>query len=296
MKLQAEAYLNSLRNERLSSENTVLAYKRDLSKVFAFCDRHNITEWDQIQPEHVRKLVVSEKRKDQKSSSINRLLATVRNIYRYLGKFGLCSTNPALGITGPKGESRLPKVLDQADTAKMLDGEVKDTFLDRRDQAIMELFYSSGLRLSELVDLDLSRLDLKAGMALVRGKGGNDRIVPVGRKAREALAEWMKWRGTVEALASNVFIGQTGKALTPRAVQLRVKAFGERSLGVSLHPHTLRHTCATHVLQSSQDLRAVQELLGHADIGTTQVYTHLDYTHLSAVYTQTHPRAKRPSV
>ncbi|WP_313364725.1 tyrosine-type recombinase/integrase, partial [Pseudomonas sp.] len=163
----------------------------------------------------------------------------------------------------------------------------------RRDQAILELFYSSGLRLSELNNLDLEQLDLAAGLVQVLGKGSKTRVLPVGRKAREALQAWFKLRGIGAPRDSAVFITRQGNRMSPRAIQLRVKAAGERELGQHLHPHMLRHSFASHVLESSQDLRAVQEMLGHADISTTQIYTHLDFQHLAAVYDSAHPRAKR---
>ncbi|EAN8120691.1 tyrosine recombinase XerC, partial [Salmonella enterica] len=168
-----------------------------------------------------------------------------------------------------------------------------DDFIARRDQAILELFYSSGLRLSELTNLDMDHLDLAGGLVQVLGKGGKARVLPVGRKAREALQEWFKLRGISAPRDNAVFVTRQGNRLGPRAIQIRVKTAGERELGQHLHPHMLRHSFASHLLESSQDLRAVQEMLGHADISTTQIYTHLDFQHLAAVYDSAHPRAKR---
>lgn len=300
MTKQAEAFFAHLRVERQSSQNTVLAYQRDLAKVTSFCEKKKIAGWDALQVEHVRQIAAQEKRNGNSANSINRLLSAVRSFYKYLIGTGQCEHNPAQSITGPRGATKLPQVLDTDHAAQLLDAQVEESFLGRRDQAILELFYSSALRLSELVDLEMNHLDLQAGMVYVRGKGGRDRYVPVGRKAREALAEWFKWRPTVGGptgpQVNNVFVTHHGNKLTPRAVQLRVKAAGQRNLGQHLHPHTLRHTCATHVLQSSHCLRTVQELLGHADIATTQIYTHLDLPYLLSVYKDAHPRGKRQSV
>lgn len=170
---------------------------------------------------------------------------------------------------------------------------MEDDFIARRDQALLELFYSSGLRLSELVGLDLEWLDLKEGLVRVRGKGNKVRELPVGKAARQALEAWLPLRAQAAPEDGAVFIGRSGKRLTPRAIQLRVRQAGVRELGQHLHPHMLRHSFASHLLESSGDLRAVQELLGHADIATTQIYTHLDFQHLASVYDRAHPRAKR---
>jgi integrase/recombinase XerC len=196
-------------------------------------------------------------------------------------------------LSPPKGERRLPKTLDADRALQLLEGGVEDDFLARRDQAILELFYSSGLRLSELTGLNCEDLDLADGLVQVLGKGSKTRVLPVGRKAREALEEWLKQRALANPQDDAVFVSQQGRRLGPRSIQLRVKAAGERELGQNLHPHMLRHSFASHLLESSQDLRAVQELLGHADIATTQIYTHLDFQHLATVYDSAHPRAKR---
>jgi len=224
---------------------------------------------------------------------VARLLSSVRGLYRYLNQEGLCQHDPATGLSAPKGERRLPKLLDTDRAMQLLDGGVEDDFIGLRDQAMLELFYSSGLRLSELVGLNLDQLDLPAGMVRVLGKGNKVRELPVGRKAREALQAWLPVRALANPADGAVFIGQQGRRLGARAVQVRVRQAGVRELGQHLHPHMLRHSFASHLLESSQDLRSVQELLGHADIGTTQIYTHLDFQHLAKVYDQAHPRAKR---
>lgn len=293
MERQLEAYCAHLRNERQVSEHTQLAYRRDLEKVLEYCNSQGITSWQALQIQQMRQLVARQHHHGQSSRSIARLLSAVRGLYRYLNREGVCAHDPANGLTPPKGEKRLPKALDTDRALQLLEGGVDDDFIARRDQAILELFYSSGLRLSELTNLDLEHLDLAAGLVQVQGKGNKTRVLPVGRKAREALQEWLKLRGISAPRDNAVFLSRQGRRLGPRAIQLRVKAAGERELGQHLHPHMLRHSFASHLLESSQDLRAVQEMLGHADISTTQIYTHLDFQHLAAVYDSAHPRAKR---
>ena len=293
MERQLEAYCAHLRNERQVSEHTQLAYRRDLEKVLEYCNSQGIASWQALQIQQMRQLVARQHHHGQSSRSNARLLSAVRGLYRYLNREGVCAHDPANGLTPPKGEKRLPKALDTDRALQLLEGGVDDDFIARRDQAILELFYSSGLRLSELTNLDLEHLDLAAGLVQVQGKGSKTRVLPVGRKAREALQEWLKLRGISAPRDNAVFLSRQGRRLGPRAIQLRVKAAGERELGQHLHPHMLRHSFASHLLESSQDLRAVQEMLGHADISTTQIYTHLDFQHLAAVYDSAHPRAKR---
>lgn len=293
MERQLEAYCAHLRNERQVSEHTLQAYRRDLEKVIEFCSKQGIDGWPALQVQQLRQLVARQHHHGQASRSLARMLSAVRGLYRYLNREGLCQHDPANGLAPPKGERRLPKVLDTDRALQLLDGGVDDDFIARRDQAILELFYSSGLRLSELTGLDLAQLDLAGGLVEVVGKGGKSRVLPVGAKAREALQAWLRLRGIGGPLDNAVFITRQGKRLSPRAIQLRVKTAGERELGQHLHPHMLRHSFASHLLESSQDLRAVQEMLGHADISTTQIYTHLDFQHLATVYDSAHPRAKR---
>lgn len=293
MERQLDAYCAHLRNERQVSDHTLQAYRRDLLKVIEFCTSQQIAGWEALQVQQLRQLVARQHHQGQASRSLARMLSAVRGLYRYLNREGLCQHDPATGLSPPKGERRLPKVLDTDRALQLLDGGVDDDFIARRDQAILELFYSSGLRLSELTGLDLDQLDLTGGLVQVVGKGSKSRVLPVGRKAREALQAWLRLRGIAAPADGAVFITRQGKRLSPRAIQLRVKTAGERELGQHLHPHMLRHSFASHLLESSQDLRAVQEMLGHADISTTQIYTHLDFQHLAAVYDSAHPRAKR---
>jgi integrase/recombinase XerC len=295
MQSSLDAYLEHLRSERQVSVHTLDGYRRDLLKVLALCEKHAVASWDALDTRTLRAMVARLHGQGQSSRSLARLLSAVRGFYQYLGREGLCRHDPAGGLSAPKGERRLPRALDADRTAQLLDGGVEDDFIARRDQAMLELFYSSGLRLSELVGLDLDGLDLPAGLVRVRGKGNKARELPVGRKAREAMEAWLPLRALANPQDGAVFVGRQGKRLTPRAIQLRVRQAGVRELGQHLHPHMLRHSFASHMLESSQDLRAVQELLGHADIATTQIYTHLDFQHLAKVYDGAHPRAKRKS-
>lgn len=297
MKLAADldAFLEHLRSERQASPHTLDGYRRDLLKVLALCEKNAIDGWADLDTRSLRSFVARLHAQGQSSRSLARLLSAVRGFYQYLGREGLCRHDPAAGLSAPKGERRLPRALDADRAAQLLDGAVEDDFIARRDQAMLELFYSSGLRLSELVGLDLDGLDLPAGLVRVRGKGNKARELPVGRKAREALEAWLPLRALSNPQDGAVFVGRQGRRLTPRAIQLRVREAGVRELGQHLHPHMLRHSFASHMLESSQDLRAVQELLGHADIATTQIYTHLDFQHLAKVYDGAHPRAKRKS-
>lgn len=293
MQTDLDAYLEHLRSERQMSPHTLDGYRRDLAKVITFCEKQQLTDWGQLQSLHVRQLIAEQHRQGQSGRSLARLLSSLRGLYRYLNQEGRCSHDPAAGISAPKGERRLPRLLDTDRAMQLLDGGIEDDFIGHRDQAMLELFYSSGLRLAELVGLNIDQLDLAAGLVQVHGKGNKHRILPVGRKARQALDAWLPLRALSNPADGAVFVSQQGRRLGARAVQLRVREAGVRELGQHLHPHMLRHSFASHMLESSQDLRSVQELLGHADIGTTQIYTHLDFQHLAKVYDQAHPRAKR---
>lgn len=282
-----------LRTERQASAHTLQAYRNDLAKVLEYCEQAGIAQWSALTPALVRRLIARLHQHGQAPKSLARLLSALRGFYGWLLREGLCEHNPALGISAPKDARRLPKVLDTDRAQQLLDGAVEDDFIGRRDQAMLELFYSSGLRLSELAGLDLSALDLNEGLVRVQGKRNKTRIVPVGTKAREAVRQWLAQRGLASPADNALFISKRGERLGPQAIRLRVQAAGQRELGQPLHPHMLRHSFASHVLESSQDLRAVQEMLGHADISTTQIYTHLDFQHLAKVYDSAHPRAKR---
>lgn len=290
-----DAYLQHLRSERQMSPHTLDGYHRDLLKLIALCEKQGISDWAKLDVRHLRSFVARLHQQGLSARSLGRLLSATRGLYSYLLGEGLCQHDPATGLTPPKRERRLPRTLDADRTLQLLEGAVEDDFIGHRDQAILELFYSSGLRLSELAGLNLAQLDLPAGLVEVHGKGSKTRVLPIGRKAREALENWLPHRALANPPDDAVFISAKGRRLGPRAIQLRVGQAGVRELGQHLHPHMLRHSFASHMLESSQDLRGVQELLGHADIATTQIYTHLDFQHLASVYDGAHPRAKRKS-
>ena len=290
-----ERFASHLKNERRMSAHTIAAYRRDLALLAAFCERRAIAGWGALEHAHLRTFAAAGHASGAGPRSIQRRLSAVRTFYEYLLREGHCALNPGRGVQAPKIKKRLPDALDADQMARLLDFRADDT-LSARDKAIMELFYSSGLRLAELVSLDLPSLDLKDRTLRVVGKGGKSRVVPIGRFAVDALRAWLTERAAWVRGAEGqpVFVGRTGRRLTPRAVQLRVDLWARRrGLGVHLHPHMFRHSFATHLLQSSGNLRGVQELLGHADIGTTQIYTHLDFQHLAKVYEASHPRARR---
>jgi len=225
--------------------------------------------------------------------SLARMLSAWRALYRMLLADGRLNEDPTAGLHAPKSAKRLPAALTPDEAVRLVAIEGED-LLARRDRALFELAYSSGLRLSELATLDVDRLDLAGGEVKVLGKGSKERIVPVGSAAREALSAWLDARRALPAAGAAAFVSRSGRRLTPRAIELRLAQWAmRRGLGRHVHPHMLRHSFASHVLQSSGDLRAVQEMLGHASIASTQVYTHLDFQYLAKVYDQAHPRARR---
>jgi integrase/recombinase XerC len=289
-----DSFERHLRDERRVSLHTLSAYRRDLQRLAAFLRAAGVASWRELTPAQVRAHVARRHREGAGGRTLARELSAMRAFFRHLQGEGIMTGNPATGIGAPRSPRRLPRTLDTDATAALMHAE-SDDVLAVRDTAMLELFYSSGLRLSELVGLDLTRLDLSDGVVQVEGKGRKSRRVPVGRKARDALAQWLRVRRDLAGAGEcAVFVGRRGRRLSPRAVQLRVGQRARASgMGVHLHPHMLRHCFASHLLESSGDLRAVQELLGHADIATTQVYTHLDFQHLARVYDQAHPRARR---
>jgi integrase/recombinase XerC len=294
-------FLAHLNFERRLSSHTVSAYRHDLLRLMVFCERRGVKRWGALNNFQVRAFAAGEHAGGIAPRSIQRRLSAARSFYEYLMREGAVKNNPALDVRAPKTKKRLPATLDADQMGRLLDFRVDDS-LSARDKAMMELFYSSGLRLSELVGLDVSAVDLADRTVRVLGKGDKTRIVPVGRHAVAALKEWLTQRaaltqkrlGTASPHAGPMFVGKTGRPLSVRAVQLRVGTWARRQgLTMHVHPHMFRHSFATHLLESSGDLRGVQELLGHADISTTQVYTHLDFQHLASVYDAAHPRARR---
>ena len=290
-----ERFAVHLTHERRMSAHTVAAYRHDLRQLKAFCDQRRIAGWSELDNARVRAFAAAEHAGGLGPRSIQRRLSAIRTFYDFLLREGCCTFNPAQEVRAPKAKKRLPTTLDTDEMARLLDFRVHDG-LSARDKAIMELFYSSGLRLSELTSLDLSALDLADRTVRVTGKGSKTRVLPIGRFAVEALRRWLGERAALPKRTDSaaVFISRSGRRLSVRAVQRRVGEWARRQgLRVTMHPHVFRHSFATHLLESSADLRGVQELLGHADIGTTQIYTHLDFQHLAKVYDASHPRARR---
>ncbi len=287
-----DMFLNYLRGERRASVYTVSNYQRDLERLEEFCAEKQILKWPDVRHEDVRLYVAGRHRSGKSAKTMQRELAAIRSFFRFLLKKELVQHNPAQGIRAPKAAKKLPKNLDVDQVAGILDANA-DSILDVRDVAMFELFYSSGLRLSELVMLDVADLDVSEGFLKVRyGKGGKQRFVPVGKKAIEAIDKWLTCRPETSTTA--LFVSARGARLGQRSVQLRLEKWClKHGLSERVHPHMLRHSFASHMLESCQDIRAVQELLGHADVGTTQIYTHLDFQHLADVYDKAHPRAKR---
>jgi integrase/recombinase XerC len=304
-----DRFLTHLGTERRVSPHTVSAYRRDLETLLEFCGRQKLDAWPALDHAHVRTYAAHEHQRGIGPRSVQRRLSAVRSFYEYLQREGHATRNPAIDVRAPKTAKRLPVTLDADQMAKLLEFRVSDT-LSNRDKAIMELFYSSGLRLAELVSLNLTDIDLVDATVRVLGKGSKTRIVPVGRQAVVALREWLKARaalikpardagtggagGNEEPLQSAVFISRSGRRLGARAIQFSFESWARaQGIAARVHPHMFRHSFASHLLESSQDLRGVQELLGHSDIGTTQIYTHLDFQHLAKVYDSAHPRARR---
>jgi integrase/recombinase XerC len=283
-----------LATERRLSAHTLAAYRRDLLALHEWCDRSGLQDWRELDHQHIRSFAARSHARGLAGRSIQRRLAALRTFFSFLLREGALQRNPALEVRAPKATKRLPHTLDVDQMAQLLAGKANGA-LEIRDLALMELFYSSGLRLAELTGLRLRDLDLKLGQVRVLGKGSKERISPVGSMAVKALRAWLAARtGIASPDQEAVFVGRNGAALGPRAVQLRVAARARAAgLPQHLHPHMFRHSFATHLLESSRDLRGVQELLGHANISTTQVYTHLDFQHLAQTYDQAHPRAKR---
>jgi integrase/recombinase XerC len=280
--------------ERRLSAHTDSNYARDLAALVKYCDRHGIADWSALDSQHVRTFAAHSHAAGLAPRSIQRRLSAVRSFCNYLVRERALPANPGYEVRAPKAGRRLPHTLDADQMARLLD-VAPGNALVARDHALLELLYSSGLRLAELVGLDLVDLDLADRTVHVLGKGKKSRIVPVGRKAVRALTHWLHERSNlVKPAELAVFIGRNGRRLGPRAVQIRVAKWARRQgLGVPVHPHLFRHSFASHLLESSGELRGVQELLGHADISTTQIYTHLDFQHLARIYDQTHPRARK---
>ena len=294
MKSQVNNFLAYLENERGLSPRTIIAYRRDLESLLEYLQTQEIDQPEQVSQHIIRAFIAQKHRQGLGGKSLQRLLSAVRSLFRWMLREGLAEHNPATPVKAPKSPRHLPATID-ADSIGQLLNIPCDTPLAIRDKAIMELFYSSGLRLSELTTLRWEQLDLASGMVTVTGKGNRTRMVPVGRMAAEALTQWRKTSGEFTSFEQPyVFVSQRGNPIAARTIQSRIRYWAKRQgLPQNVYPHLLRHSFASHMLESSGDLRAVQELLGHADISTTQIYTHLDFQHLAKVYDKAHPRAKK---
>ncbi len=286
-------YLEFLNFERGLSPLTRQNYARDITQLIKLADR---LELNALQNIHIRRFIATLHSKGLGGKSIARMLSSWRGFFEFLVNRKGFSSNPVIGLRAPKSAKALPQALSIEQAVKLVDIS-DDAVLSVRDHAILELFYSSGLRLSEVVNLNIDALDFSEGTVIVTGKGNKTRIVPMGAHAMEAMQKWLQIRvnyATNDAARKAVFIGLQGRRIGARNIQLRLKEWSiKQGINSSVHPHMLRHSFATHVLQSSGDLRAVQEMLGHANISTTQVYTHLDFQHLSKTYDAAHPRAKK---
>ena len=290
-----DRFLDHLKFERRVSDHTVSAYRIDLLRLQEFAVQRKIQNIARLAPPQARLFAAGLRHLNLSSRSIARTLSAARSFYKFLIREGEGKTNPFEGISTPRGERKLPRTLNIEQAAQLVT-ITPDSDLTLRDRAILELLYSSGLRLSEIERSNVCDVDLADKTMTILGKGGKTRIVPVGRHAITAIKSWLQRR---QALVSNVeekalFVSRSGNRLGARAIQKRVEYWAKRQgLDRSVHPHMLRHSFASHLLESSSDLRAVQELLGHSDISTTQVYTHLDFQHLAKVYDKAHPRARR---
>ncbi len=296
MTLQSDRdrFLDNLRNGRNASPATCSEYGRDLARFIGFLERDGIDDWSAVSADHVQRFVAAERRRGLGGRSLARSLAAIRALFGWLLRENRVRFDPAADIRPPRSGRPLPHALEVEEVERLVN--VPGTGpRECRDRALLELFYSAGLRLAELAGLDVTGVDLGEGTARVLGKGRRERIVPLGGAARKALGDWLRARAEwADPDEPALFVSARGRRLSRRAIQDRV-AHWARRLGLprNVHPHMLRHSFATHLLESSGDLRAVQELLGHADISTTQIYTHLDFSHLAEVYERAHPRARR---
>lgn len=286
-----DLFFNYIKFEKRLSELTIKNYQHDINRLIKLNDK-KLTE---INSEDIRLSLSKLHASGLSGKSLSRILSSWRGCFLFLNKSQLMKYDPTSGIKAPKPKKKLPQTLS-IDQVFNLINIPQTGFIDTRDKAILEFFYSSGLRLSELVNIHISDIDVSEQTLKVLGKGNKFRIVPIGRKAIEALNLWILQRNKLNKILDSelLFLNQHGKKLTARAIQYRLKFWAQKNnIPENIHPHLLRHSFASHVLQSSQDLRAVQELLGHSNISTTQIYTHLDFQHLSKIYDQAHPRSKK---
>ncbi|MGH1372327.1 MAG: tyrosine recombinase XerC [Cellvibrionaceae bacterium] len=288
-----DEFLQHIEFEKQLSANTINSYQRDLTRLQNYCEQAD-TSLATIQPHHVRQCLTQMHRQGLKARSIQRWLSASRTFFQYAQRQNYLKNNPCAGLQAPKADKPLPKALDVDQAIQFVEISGTD-FLSLRDRACVETFYSCGLRLSELVSLNWSDLDLRHGQIRVTGKGNKTRELPIGKHAINALQHWREQQNqTLSERPEAIFTNKKGKRLHPRSIQMRFdKLSVAQGIDQPVHPHMMRHSFASHLLESSGDLRAVQELLGHSNLSTTQVYTHLDFQHLAKVYDQAHPRAKQ---
>ena len=286
-----DPFLSHLEVVRHLSPHTISSYKRDLTAFFTFLkEKHDSGE--EVRDHDIRGFVAQERRRDLSARSIQRALSSIRSFFNYLLDEEVVETNPAANISSPKSAQLLPKALDTDLVKRLLDFKPQGD-IEIRDKAMVELLYSSGLRLSELCGLNMESISIKERSCRVVGKGNKTRDLPVGEKAIQSLRDWLLVRENISSDANKaLFLDKNGKRISTRSVQLRLERLSKKRGLPMVNPHMLRHSFASHILESSGDLRAVQEMLGHSDIGTTQIYTKLDFQHLSKVYDDAHPRAK----
>ncbi len=290
-----DSYFKKLQYQRRLSAHTISNYKRDMQRFIQFLDKQERVDWQAVHEADIRHFIAERHRLGLASKSIQRQLSSLRSFFDYLIQQRQLKKNPARDVRAPKSPRKLPHTMDVDQTAHLLNIDTTDAPLTIRDHAIMELFYSSGLRLAELASLNCTDLDKSDSVIEVTGKGNKARRLPVGKQALAAIKTWLQVRPQLLREPTDaLFLSQQGKRLSMRSIQQRLKYWASKQ-GISLrvHPHLLRHSFASHMLESSGDLRAVQELLGHADIATTQIYTHLDFQHLAKIYDSAHPRARK---
>ncbi|HDX1088020.1 tyrosine recombinase XerC [Pasteurella multocida] len=293
MQEQLDKYWNYLRIERQVSPHTLTNYQRQLYRIVDILAENGLTSWQAVTPSIVRFILAQSNKDGLKERSLALRLSVLRRFFTYLVQQQDINVNPATGVSAPKQNRHLPKNIDAEQVQQLLNNDSKEP-IDIRDRAILELLYSSGLRLSELQSLNLNSINTRVREVRVMGKGNKERIVPFGRYASHAIQQWLKVRILFNPKDEALFVSQLGNRLTHRAIQQRLEVWGiKQGLSSHLNPHKLRHSFATHMLEASSDLRAVQELLGHSNLSTTQIYTHLNFQHLAEVYDSAHPRAKR---
>lgn len=289
-----DKYLHILTVERRLSEHTINAYRRDIQKLISFSEQYSLILWQGLNVKEARRFAAKTHASGLHPKSIQRILSSCRSLCHFLVEHRKITLNPFVDVRAPKAPKTLPKTLTPEQLSQLIEISPDDP-LSFRDQAFMELFYSSGLRLSELCNLNLNDLMFDQALVRVTGKGNKTRDIPVGSMAMKAIKQWLLQRNTLALKDYDaVFVSKWGRRVSPRNIQQRLKYWAKKQgLEVNISPHMLRHSFASHMLESSGELRSVQELLGHANISTTQIYTHLDFQHLAKVYDQAHPRAKK---